>query len=129
MTPRTAHRLGLLVAAGAAVVLVLAAGAVGIVGDGGRVDRVYVAVPAVLVLGSVAARLRPRGMVLALGATALTQVVVTSTVLLADLHAGASATDLVVVTAGFAALFAASAGLFALAAGFIGWPLNLSVGR
>ncbi|MDN4162960.1 hypothetical protein [Nocardioides abyssi] len=115
--PTTASRLGLAVAVGTAALLVLSAGALGIVGDGGRPDRAYVAVPAVLLLGSVAARLRPRGMVLALGATALAQVVVTAALLLADVHGEASVVDVVGITAMFAGLFAAAAALQAVAAG------------
>ncbi|NHC21663.1 hypothetical protein G6553_00560 [Nocardioides sp. IC4_145] len=117
LPPTTASRLGLVVAVGTAALLVLASGALGIVGDGGRPDRAYVAVPAVLVLGSLAARLRPRGMVLALGATALTQVVVSASVLLAGVHGDASVVDVVGITAMFAGLFAASAGLYTVAAG------------
>ena len=42
--------------------LVLAIGALGIIGDGGRDDRMYLAVLAVLVLGTLVARLRARSM-------------------------------------------------------------------
>ncbi|MDN4175524.1 hypothetical protein QWY28_21350 [Nocardioides sp. SOB77] len=116
MTTSTAHRLGLACALGAAVALVLAAGALGIVGAGGRPDRAYVAVLAVLLVGSALARLRPAPMSLVLAATTLTQVVVSAALLLSGAAAGASAADVVMVTAGFAGLFAAAAWLFGVAA-------------
>ena len=56
---RTRYVLGLGLALGTALLLVLAAGALGIVGAGGAPDRPFLAVPVVLVLGTVAARLRP----------------------------------------------------------------------
>lgn len=118
MTPTTSYRLGLALAAGTALFLVLVSGAVGILGSGGRPDRVYVVVLAVLVLGTVLARLRAPGMALALLATAATQVVVTSTALVGGLHpAGASVPDILGITAMFAVLFATAAWLFRRADG------------
>lgn len=113
VSPRAARGLGLALAAATAVLLFLASGALGIVGGGGRADRAYVAVPAVLVLGSALARLRPAGMVLALGATALTLVVVSASLLLAGVGGpDASTLDVLGVTAFFALGFLGAAGLF-----------------
>lgn len=56
--------------------LIASISALGIIGDGGRPDHVYAAVLAVLVIGTVLARLRSRAMVMALGATAVAQALV-----------------------------------------------------
>ncbi|WP_107705650.1 hypothetical protein [Nocardioides allogilvus] len=56
--------------------LIASISALGIIGDGGRPDHVYAAVLAVLVVGTVLARLRLRAMVMALGATAVAQALV-----------------------------------------------------
>ena len=118
MTPSSAHRLGLALTAATAVLLVLAASALGILGDGGRPDRVYVVVLAVLLLGSVVARLRAAGMVVALLGTAAAQVVVTAVALLGDLAPpDASVVDVVAVTAMYAGLWATAAWLFHRASG------------
>ena len=105
------------VASGTVLLLVLASGAVGIIGDGGHDDRVYVAVPVVLGVGTVVARLRPHAMMLVLAATALTQLVVTGVALLDGIPDGASVLDVVGINAMFAALFCLSAWLFRRAAG------------
>ena len=78
MTPVTSYRLAVAVALATVLLLLFGIGALGVIGDGGPADRVYLAVLAVLVVGSLLARFRPRGMALTLLATALTQVVVTS---------------------------------------------------
>ena len=114
MTPTTSYRLAVALTVATALFLVLAIGALGIVGAGGRPDRVYAAVLVVLAVGSVVARLRPRGMAVALAATALTQAVVTLGVFLAGQHRteGASVVDILMVNAMYVALFAAAAWLF-----------------
>ncbi|HET6967189.1 MAG TPA: hypothetical protein VFI44_02875, partial [Ornithinibacter sp.] len=93
-------------------------GALGIIGAGGRADRGYVAVLLVLAVGTALARLRPRGMSIALLATALTQVLVPVVVLAADVPGteGTSVVDVVGLTAMYAGLFCASAWLFRRAA-------------
>ena len=108
------YRLALAVALATALFLVLGIGALGIIGAGGRPDRIYAAVLGVLAVGTVIARLKPGGMALTLAATALTQAVVSATALLAGLHhtEGASALDIVGLTGMYAALFAVSAWLF-----------------
>lgn len=104
----------LAIAAGLATVLFLifSSGALGIIGEGGRPDRIYLAVLAVAAIGTLAARLRPRGMALALAATAFAQVLVTAAALLAGLPEGASAIDIVGINAMFAGLFGFAAWLF-----------------
>jgi hypothetical protein len=72
-TYRRYYRLGVGVALATALFLILGSGAVGIIGAGGQPDRIYAAVLAVLVVGTVIARLRPAGMAVVLAATALAQ--------------------------------------------------------
>ena len=112
----TSYRLGLALAVATALFLVLAVGALGIVGAGGRPDRFYVAVPVVLAVGTVAARLRARGMALALVATALTQTLVTAYAFLTGVPEGASVVDILGINAMYVSLFSLSAWLFHRAA-------------
>lgn len=114
----TYYRLAIAVALATVLFLILGIGALGIIGDGGRSDRMYVGVLAVAAVGTVVARLRPRGMALALLATALAQVLVAVIALLAGLHreAGASVVDILGLTAMYAGLFCLSAWLFRRAA-------------
>ena len=72
--------------------------------------------PAVLVLGTIVARLRAPGMALALVATAATQVLVTVVALVAGLPQDASIVDVLGINAMYAALFCLSAWLFRRAA-------------
>lgn len=113
-SPQTYYRLAVAVTLATVLFLVLAIGALGIIGAGGRPDRIYAAVLGVLVLGTVLARLRPGGMAVALAATALAQAVVSTTALLAGLHhhAGASVVDIVGLTGMYAGLFCLAAWLF-----------------
>ncbi len=108
----TTYRLALGLAVGTVLFLVLAIGALGIIGDGGRPDRIYVAVLAVLALGSLLARLRPGGMAVVLVATAVTQVMVTLLALMAGVGEDASVFDILAINAMYAALFCLSAWLF-----------------
>ena len=118
MSRNANYRLGLALAAGTVLFLVLGIGALGIIGEGGSNDRMYLAVPAVLLIGSVVARLQPRGMALALAATAATQVVVGLVAIGRGLHAspGASVLEIMGLTCMYAVMFAASAWLFQRAA-------------
>ena len=116
MKSSTYYLLGVGAAVGAVLFLILAIGALGIIGDGGRDDRMYLAVPAVLVLGAIAARLRAPGMAVALLATAATQVLVTFIALVAGVPEDASIVDIVGINAMYAALFCLSAWLFRRAA-------------
>jgi hypothetical protein len=119
MTASTTFRLAIAVAVGTALMLVLGIGALGVIGDGGRADRGYLAVLVVLAVGTALARLRPRGMALALLATALTQVIVPVVVLATDVPGteDVSVLDVVGLTVMFAGLFGVSALLFHRAAG------------
>ena len=118
ITFATCYRLAIGVALATATFLVLAIGALGIIGAGGRPDRVYAAVLGVLVIGTLLARLRPAGMALALVATAFAQALVTVTALLAGLHHvdAASVVDILWINALYVALFSLSAWLFRRAA-------------
>jgi len=114
MSRNAYHRLGVAVAVGTALFLVLGIGALGIIGEGGENDRMFLAVLGVLAIGTVLARLRPRAMVAALVATSLTQVVVGVVAIARGLHdePGASVGEILMLTAMYAGLFAASAWLF-----------------
>lgn len=114
MTSSTTYRLALAMAAGTVLFLLLGIGALGVIGSGGPADRVYLAVPVVLVLGSVLARLRAEGMAVTLLATAATQVVAPVVAFAAGLEGteGASVLDVVGLTGMFAGLFLLSAWLF-----------------
>jgi hypothetical protein len=116
-TATTYYRLASALAIATVLFLVLAIGALGILGEGGRPDRVYAGVLAVAILGTLIARLRAPGMARALLATAVTQVLVTVVALLAGLPPeGASVVDILGINAMYAALFALSAWLFRRAA-------------
>ena len=114
----TYYRLGVGVAVGTVLFLVWAIGALGIIGEGGRPDRMYAGVVAVLAIGTVVARLRPRGMALALVATALTQMLVAGIALGAGLQhtEGSSVVEILGLNGIYAALFGLSAWLFRRAA-------------
>jgi hypothetical protein len=117
-TPRIYYRLGLGLAIATVLFLVWAVGALGIIGEGGRADRMYALVLAVAVLGSLVARFRPGGMALALAATALTQALVTAIALATGQQdtEGASVVDILGINAMYVALFGLSALLFRRAA-------------
>ena len=114
--PTTYYLLAIGAAVATVLFLVLAIGALGIIGDGVSDDRIYVAVLAVLVIGSVIARLRPHGMSLVLLAAAVTQALVTVIALVAGVPEDASIVDILGINAMYAALFCLSAWLFRRAA-------------
>ena len=116
MKTSTAYVLAICAAFGTTLFLILAIGALGIIGDGGSDDRLYLAVPAVLVLGTIVARLRAPGMALVLVATAATQLLVTVVALVTGLPQDASIVDVLGINAMYAALFCLSAWLFRRAA-------------
>jgi len=112
----TARRTYLLAAALAVVTvlfLLVGMGALGIVGDGDR-DVMYLAVPAVLLVGALAARFRAHGMALALAAAAVTTVVVAllAVLLVVRNDEAASLLDIVMVSGLYAAMLATSGWLF-----------------
>ncbi len=117
----TLSRTTYLLASGLALLTVLflvaAAGALGIVGDGGEADRPFLVVPVVLLVGSAVARLHAPGMAVALLATAAVQALVAAGVAVAVIvgtgdYAGASVIDVVGINAMFVALFSVAAYLF-----------------
>lgn len=112
------YRLAIGVAVATVLFLIWAIGALGIIGAGGRADRMYVGVLAVAAIGTVIARLRPRGMALALVATAVAQALVAVIALVAGLQRteGASVAEILGLNAMYAALFLLSAWLFRRAA-------------
>ena len=111
---RTYYLLGLALAVLTALFLFWAIGALGIIGEGGRPDRVYLAVFATLAVGCVVARLRPRGMAYALLATAAAQVLVAVVALATGQQdtPGASVLEILGLTAMYAGLFCVSAWCF-----------------
>lgn len=118
MKPPTSYRLGIAVALGSVLLLLFGVGALGVIGSGGEADRVFLAVPAVLVLGSLVARLRVPEMSVALLATALTQVLAPIVAFAFGLEGteGASLIDVLGLTAMFTGLFLVSAWFFRRAA-------------
>ena len=114
MTSTTSYRLALAVAVCTVLLLLLGIGALGVIGSGGPADRVYLAVPVVLLLGSILARLRPGGMAVTMLATAATQVLAPAVAFAARLEGteGASVLDVVGLTGMFTGLFLLSAWLF-----------------
>jgi hypothetical protein len=111
---RTCYRLGLALAVLSALFLVWAIGALGIIGEGGRPDRIYLAVFMTLAVGTALARLRARGMAYALAATAGMTVAVAAVALATGQQdtPGASVLEILGLTTMYAALFGLSAWLF-----------------
>lgn len=118
-TATTSYRLAIAVALGTALFLLFGIGALGVIGAGGPPDLMYVVALAVGVVGAVVARLRPWGMALALGATAVATALVAVVAIAAGLHheEGASALEIIGLSGMYAALFALSSWLFLRAAG------------
>ena len=118
-TDSAAHRWAVRLALGTACVLVVATGAVGIIGsEANAVNLLYYGVLAVGVVGSIVARFRPRGMARAMAATALAQAAVATGALFAGWGevAQSGPFEVVGINGGFVALWVASAVLFRWAA-------------
>jgi len=118
-TRSRAYRAGLGVALGAAVLLVWANGAVGLIGSEDHpANRLFAGVLAVSLAGAVLARFRPDGMAWAMAATAVAQALVAGIALAVDwglagsVHPG----DALMATVLFGALWLLAAGLFRRAA-------------
>lgn len=113
-TARTSYRLAWLVAVLTVLFLVWAIGALGVIGSGGRPDRMYAAVLAVALVGTVVSRLRAPGMSWTMAATAGALCVVAAVALLTGLQdtPGASTLEILGLNAMYAALFGTSAWLF-----------------
>ena len=117
MRTNNTYWLGLGLAAATVLFLFFGIGALGIIGDGGRPDRLYLAVFATVAVGIVLARFRAAGMAVALGAAAAVQAVVTVVALAVyGGDEGVSAVDVVGINALYVVLFAISAWLFLRAA-------------
>ena len=115
MTTTTAYRAAIAVAVGTALFLVLAMGALGIVGiEGDRADLLYLGGLAIGVVGAALARLRPAGMAQAMAATAAAMIGAGLVALLLGKHEAeySSIPEIMGLSAMFAVLFSASAWLF-----------------
>lgn len=113
------YRFGVGVALAATFFLVWVNGAVGIIGSADNdANMLYFGVLAVGLIGAIIARFRPQGMAMALIATAIAQVAVAVVALVAGWGTGAPAwpSDVLVITALFAAMWIGAAWLFRRAA-------------
>ena len=118
--PNGLYRAGAALALATAFLMIWINAAVSIVGgDGSPAGPLFLAVPAVALLGAALARFRPTGMARAMVAAAAAQVAVPVVAQIAGL--GASGADdirkVVILTVGFAALWLAAGWLFKRAAG------------
>ncbi|MDP8928007.1 MAG: hypothetical protein M3O70_05345 [Actinomycetota bacterium] len=115
----TAYRAAVAVAVAAALILVWAIGALGVIGaEGDRADHMYLGVLGVGIGGAVGARFEAEGMARALSAAAIAQVLVAVIALLMGEHQSpvTSVFEILAVNGMFVALFLGSAGLFQKAA-------------
>ena len=113
-----AHRAAFGLALVAALLLVWANGAVGLIGDEGNpTNLMYIAVLAVGIVGAIIARFQPRGMARSLFATAIAQALVAVIALIFGLGSPVTGPREILVANGiFVALFVGSAWLFLEAA-------------
>ncbi|WP_435771664.1 hypothetical protein [Nocardioides sp. SYSU DS0651] len=114
-TAKTYYGLGVLVALGTVFVILFGIAALGIVGDGGPPDLLYVGALVVGLVGAGIARFRAGGMTLALAAAAGCTILAAVVAVGAGLHDDAPATDVFWLSGGFAAMFGLSAWLFSRA--------------
>ena len=113
------YRLAVITAIGTALLLPWVIGAVGLIGvEGDPFDLIYGGVLAVGLIGTIIARLRPRGMARALFATALAQaLVVVIALIIGKQHVAVSSVPEIVLSNGFfVTLWLGSAWLFRRAA-------------
>lgn len=119
MTGKVAYRSALGVALAAALFLVWLILALGLIGaEGDPADLMYGGVLAIGIGGAIVARFQPRGMALALSATALAQALVAVIALVAGKHRAeaTSVAELLGLNGMFVVLFAGAAWLFRRAA-------------
>lgn len=116
LTARRSYRLGLGVLLLTVLLLLYGVGALGIVGEGGPADLLYLAAAGVAVVGATVARFQARGTTLAVAAGAGATVLAGVVVLVGGLADGASSIDVVGLTAMFACLYGAAAWFFHRAA-------------
>ena len=114
-TAKTYYGLGALVALGTTFVIAFGIAALGIVGDGGPPDLLYVGALVMGLVGAAAARFRPRGTARALAAAGVATILAAVVAVGAGLHEDAPATDVFWLSAGFAAMFGVAAWLFSRA--------------
>lgn len=114
MTSRTYYLLGVASATFTTVFLLLGMGALGIIGAGGRPDRMYLVALACAIGGALLARFRASGMAIALLAAAIVTFAVGLVAIAAGLYGvpGASVIEILALSGMFAAMFAGSAWLF-----------------
>lgn len=118
-TDDTAYRGGVALAVAAALILVWAIGALGVIGaEGDSADHMYLGVLGVAVGGAVGARLEAGGMARALFATAAAQALVVVVALLMGEHRSpvTSVLEILGVNGMFVVMFLGSARLFRKAA-------------
>jgi hypothetical protein len=113
------YRVALGIAVGASLFLVLGIGALGVIGaEGDRADMMFLGVLAIGVVGAIVTRLRPEGMVWVMGAMAAATMIVGIIALILGKHNAdeSSVAEILGLTGMYAALFAASAWHFGIAA-------------
>lgn len=111
-TSKTWYAAGVALALGTALVIAFGIAALGIVGDGGPPDLLYVGALLVGVTGAVLARLRAHGMAVALGATAAAVLLAGAVAVASGLAEEGQTLDVLWLSGGFAALFAVAAWAF-----------------
>ncbi|MBM0127019.1 hypothetical protein [Pimelobacter simplex] len=111
-TSRTWYAAGAVVALGTTLVIAFGIAALGIVGDGGPPDLLYVGALLVGCAGAALARLRARGMAVALGATAAAVLLAGAVAVASGLAEDAQTLDVLWLSAGFAGMFGLSAWAF-----------------
>lgn len=116
MTREKWYALGVVVGISNALVILFGTAALGIVGDGGAPDLLYVGAVVTAVLGALVARFRAAGMVVALGVAAVGVVIAGVAAFAGGLVDDGASGDVVMLTAGFACGFGLSAWLFQRAA-------------
>ena len=119
LTGRRAYRAGMIGTVGTAAFLFVSNGALGLIGsENSDANRLYLGVFAIVFLGALLVRFRPRGMAWVLVAAAVAQALVPVAAFLGGMVSGpVSVFDVVWLTVFFAALWLASAWLFQRAGG------------
>lgn len=113
------YKAGVVLAIGATFLLIWANLAVGLIGSGPNPGNLmYIGVLVVVIVSSVLSRFTPKGMELAMFASAITLVLVAAIALLANMqqYPGSSVFEIIIVNAFFVGLFTVSGLLFHYAA-------------
>jgi hypothetical protein len=112
---RTMYRSAIAIALGAALFLVLGIGALGVIGaEGDRADMMFLGVLAIGLVGAIATRLRPEGMVWTMVTMAAATMIVGVIAIASGEHEApaTSVAEILGLTGMYASLFAASAWCF-----------------